>query len=208
MNAIISAAGLGSRLGLNIPKCLVKINNKTIIQHQLELLKEFENVYVVVGFKEELVISEIFKHRSNAIIVRNPDYASTSNAYSLHLASKYINDGFLAIDGDIIFDVESFSKIVNHIKNDKTKSFICATTRNTDDSVNIIYENDKVIDFSRTVMTDLEWTGCGYFYDIQIPSTAKFVFNVLSSKLPLPYINITCWEIDTQDDLNRLLNNI
>ena len=52
-HAIISAAGMGTRLGLNTPKCLLKFNGVSIIEHQLDLLRDVEDVRVVVGFMEE-----------------------------------------------------------------------------------------------------------------------------------------------------------
>lgn len=40
MQAIIMAAGIGSRLnsGTKLPKCMLEISGKPIIQHQLEML--------------------------------------------------------------------------------------------------------------------------------------------------------------------------
>ena len=73
-NAIISAAGMGTRLGLNIPKCLLKFNGISIIEHQLKLLKDIESVRVVVGFMEEDVIKTVKFFRNDVIFVRNPDY--------------------------------------------------------------------------------------------------------------------------------------
>ena len=40
-HAVILAAGLGSRLGLNIPKCLVEIDGKKIIENAKKLGYEF-----------------------------------------------------------------------------------------------------------------------------------------------------------------------
>ena len=55
-HAVISAAGMGSRLGLNMPKCLLQFSGTTIIQHQLELLKDIEDIRIIVGFMEEAQI--------------------------------------------------------------------------------------------------------------------------------------------------------
>ena len=56
---IISCAGVGSRLGLNIPKCLVEINNKSLLEFQLEQLQDVDDIRVVVGYKKDLVIDKI-----------------------------------------------------------------------------------------------------------------------------------------------------
>ena len=73
-HAVISAAGIGSRLGLNKPKCLVEVGGKTLLAQHLERLAEIPNVWVVVGFQEELVIEQVRNLRRDAIIVRNPDF--------------------------------------------------------------------------------------------------------------------------------------
>ena len=52
-HAVICAAGLGSRLGKNMPKTLVNITeDKKIIDHQLELVEEIElpDVRPIINF--------------------------------------------------------------------------------------------------------------------------------------------------------------
>ena len=58
MRAIILAAGSGSRLGqhtLDIPKALVDINGKSILERQISLLKKqgVDEISVVTGYKKE-----------------------------------------------------------------------------------------------------------------------------------------------------------
>ena len=87
-HAIISAAGMGTRLGLNAPKCLLQFNGISIIQHQLDLLKDIEDVRIVVGFMEESVVKTVKAIRSDVVFVRNPFYQTTSNNYSISLGTK------------------------------------------------------------------------------------------------------------------------
>ena len=109
-NAIIAAAGEGSRLNLGMPKCLVKVNNRTIISYLLELLKDIPTVSICVGFMGDLVINEVKKYRKDIIIVRNPKYLETSSGYSFALAGKNLFGGALFFDADTIFDPNSFYK--------------------------------------------------------------------------------------------------
>ncbi|UNM06417.1 MAG: NTP transferase domain-containing protein [Holosporaceae bacterium] len=71
-HAVILAAGLGSRLGLDLPKCLVEVHGKKLIEYQLNLLSEIPNVYIVVGFKEKKSWRWQKKVRPDVIFVRNP----------------------------------------------------------------------------------------------------------------------------------------
>ena len=66
--AIISCAGIGSRLGLNKVKCLVEINGKSLISWQLDQLIDFDIVFVVIGFQSEDVIKHIEKEDYKKII--------------------------------------------------------------------------------------------------------------------------------------------
>ena len=61
MIVIILAAGEGSRLypyTKNIPKCMVKYENKSIISHQLNIFKKvkIKKIYLVSGYKSSKII--------------------------------------------------------------------------------------------------------------------------------------------------------
>lgn len=109
-HAVISAAGIGSRLGLNKPKCLVEVGGKTLLAQHLERLAEIPNVWVVVGFQEELVIEQVRNLRRDAIIVRNPDFDRTNTLQSIHRVSRYLDRRFLAVDGDTFIENRSFER--------------------------------------------------------------------------------------------------
>ena len=58
MKAIILAAGLGTRLRPmteNTPKALVKVNQKPLVEYQIEYLKErgIDDIIIVVGYLKE-----------------------------------------------------------------------------------------------------------------------------------------------------------
>ena len=53
MKALILAAGIGKRLKTNIPKILLKIGNKSLLERHLENLLSLgvKNIGIVIGFK-------------------------------------------------------------------------------------------------------------------------------------------------------------
>ena len=76
MNAIIIAAGSGKRIGnhaKNIPKTMVKVNGKSIIEYQLSVLKK-------VGINEVHVITGL---HSEQFSIKNVTYVKDEN-YSKH----------------------------------------------------------------------------------------------------------------------------
>jgi len=100
MQAIILAAGIGKRLKdftEGLPKCLLKIGGKTIMDRQLEALKDFD-IVLVVGYKADLLKSLYPKLK----YVYNPDFASTNTIHSLGLALNG-KDTFV-LNGDVVFD--------------------------------------------------------------------------------------------------------
>ena len=56
MKAVICAAGFGTRLKQNIPKAMAMVNGKRIIDYQIKALKNYEEIYVVVGFRSNLIM--------------------------------------------------------------------------------------------------------------------------------------------------------
>ena len=54
---VIAAAGIGSRLGMNLPKSLVEINGRTVLERLLtECLHDVADVRLVVGFRADEVV--------------------------------------------------------------------------------------------------------------------------------------------------------
>ncbi len=204
-NVIIGAAGIGSRLGLNMPKCLVYVSGRRIIEYQLELLKDIENIRIVVGFKEEEVMSIVSKIRSDVIFVRNPQYAFTSTMQSICLATKDIKQPFVMIVGDTIIDPNSFNRFLS--KCDKTP-LAAITKSSTEDAVFVSLEKDKngnkvITQFQRKEKKDYEWTGISYIDYEHLINQNMFVYNALERFLPIRAEEIDCLEIDTQQDLTN-----
>ena len=62
------------------PKCLLKLKNKTLLQHQIDALQGagIENVGVVTGYKSEL-IDKYFNHKFH-----NKEWQHSQMVYSLN----------------------------------------------------------------------------------------------------------------------------
>lgn len=199
-NAVICAAGLGSRLGLDMPKCLVSIGNKPLIFHLLKALEDVPNIRVVVGFKEEQVIKCIQEIRKDVVFVRNPNYMSTTNSYSLYLGSYDFNEPFLNIDGDMYITKENLQLFESQIIDNQ--DLIGITKSYTEDAVFVrLDEQSRVNEFSRDKISDFEWTGIAYFANVKINSNGKYVYQELEKVLPIKACEVICYEIDTPQDL-------
>lgn len=114
---IILAAGASTRLRPltdNKPKCLLKIGDKTLLEHTIDnvLAVGIKEIAIVIGYKAQM-IREFVKRQFPYVRLRfilNPTYASTNNAYSLWLARRFlenrnrkIDNTLLLLDSDILF---------------------------------------------------------------------------------------------------------
>jgi choline kinase len=201
----VSAAGIGSRLGMNTPKCLVQVGGRAIIDHQLELLADFREVRIVVGFMEERVIEHVRKLRSDVIFVRNPSYRSTSTLQSLSLGAKHLKRPFIIIDGDLIFEKRSFDAFVAACTETPLLGVAAA---GADDAVFVQTERDDrgrliVTRFQRAPRTGLEWIGIAYLDNSHLEYKNCWTYQILERKLPIAAKQIQEMEVDTPNDLER-----
>ena len=109
--ACLLAAGTGSRLRPltdSIPKCLTEINGRPILGRLVSCLREqgFKRLVVVVGHLEQCIREFLDDYAGDVVVeyVRNPVYRTTNNIYSLWLAGTKIQESFLLIESDLIFE--------------------------------------------------------------------------------------------------------
>ncbi|WP_026487366.1 phosphocholine cytidylyltransferase family protein [Caldanaerobius polysaccharolyticus] len=113
MKGVILAAGIGSRLGRKLPKCLTQINNdETIIGRQIRLLKEngINEIIAVVGFKKELIM----EFYPEILYKYNPLYSVTNTSKSLLEGIKDLYDDVIWLNGDTVFDGNIIKLLISH----------------------------------------------------------------------------------------------
>ena len=113
MKVILLSAGLGSRLNKGHPKCLTLLSNgRSIMQHQIKgLLRyvEMDDIYVVVGFKKELIM-EAFPELT---YIYNDYFDTTNTSKSLLIGlHKVRGNSVLCINGDVVFDHRVIERII------------------------------------------------------------------------------------------------
>lgn len=126
-SGLILAAGSGTRIAskINTPKCLVKINNKTILEHQLESFyyAGIKKIYIITGYQEYKIKKFLknYKTKLEINLIYNNIYKKTNNMYSAHLASKFLkNKKFILCNGDVVIE----KKIIKHLLNGKYENEI------------------------------------------------------------------------------------
>jgi len=150
MKAIILNAGLGSRLHTitkEIPKCMIRINGKTILEHQVDRLREngIETIIIVVGYLKEKIME---LRRDNLIFVENPIYDKTNSSYSLWLAREYIRDNaFVYLNGDLLFHEGILKRLLSA---NSSNAIIVQRTRNgRRDSFKAVIRGNRIINMKK-----------------------------------------------------------
>ena len=144
IKVIILAAGIGSRLGHNLPKALVELRDGfTILDLQLELLKErfnIEDIIVVVGYKKNLIMEKY----PELGYMYNSEYGSTNTSKSLlhGLNSIEENEDVLWLNGDVVFE----SGILDLVLEKKDSNVICVNNEKvSDEEVKYTLDDDGFI---------------------------------------------------------------
>ena len=151
MQFIVLASGRGSRLKRatkNIPKCLVKVNKKSIINYISPNFKKFDETIILTGYKSKL-INDKFPLINK---VKNKNFATTNMFYSLFCARKLVKQDIIISYSDIIYCETIINKMIKlnytHVPlNNMWLSFWRKRMRESEinnDAENLIVRNNKV----------------------------------------------------------------
>ena len=109
--ALLLAAGTGSRLRpltLDAPKCLTEVGGKPILGRLVDNLRSqgITRLVVVTGYLEHCVREYLQENAADMQVdyVFNPVYQTTNNIYSLWLARQEVQEPFVLIESDLVFE--------------------------------------------------------------------------------------------------------
>lgn len=197
---VISCAGMGTRLGIGSTKALVDICGKPMIVRQLEMLKDVEDVRIVVGYQAERVIEVAKEYRPDITFCFNYDYKTTGTAASFSKGMLCAKENIVSLDGDLLVNPDDLKKFIS---DDEEKIGGC--TPGTDNPVLMeINDKNEVIGFSRE-KGSLEWTGLAQVKTERLQAGDKHFYFMLEPLLPLKVVEISCREIDTYNDYENAI---
>lgn len=155
MKAVIMAGGKGTRLAEmmpDVPKPMVPIMGKPILQYQIENLKKYgiTDIILIVGHLKN-VIQDFFKDGSKYGV--NIEYISETiplgTAGALYYLKDRIEDEFLLLFGDIFLDMD-FEKMIHF--HHKKRSYITLLAHPNshpfDSDLVVVNQESRVVDWS------------------------------------------------------------
>jgi choline kinase len=197
MPVVINAAGRGSRLGRGLPKPLIQVCGKSILEWQLTLIcRNIRDIYLVVGYMADKVVELAKSFRSDVNIVVNPRWAVTKTAASLTLGAAQAGGRCLSLDGDLLVAPDDFDRLL-HTEGNVIGVCKPATSQPIYARLD---ERRRCTGFSYDIETAWEWTGLAVFDPRTVPACDGHVFEMIDCLLPLPTDYVRSVEVDTPDD--------
>ncbi|MBR5826309.1 MAG: D-glycero-beta-D-manno-heptose 1,7-bisphosphate 7-phosphatase [Clostridia bacterium] len=161
MKAVILAGGLGTRMGNlcdSLPKPLIEVHGKPMLQHQLEILKRegISDFLIITGYRSESIEAYFGDGRKFGVNItyykENTPLGTAGALFRLNFESD-----FLLCNGDLIFDFDLSSMLsFHHSRNALATLFVHpnshpfdSVTLDTDESGRVIsiYKKNKKPEF-------------------------------------------------------------
>lgn len=160
MKAIILAAGVGRRLGVEHPKCLLDFEGRSLLQRHLDLLKALgvDEVIVGVGHLADQVIEaiKVYGHQGFVRTVYNERYeqGSVISLWTLRNELTYGGD-VLLMDADVLYDQQMLQRL---IKTEYANTFLLDRNfEDGDEPVKLCVREGRLVEFRKQLASDLEF---------------------------------------------------
>lgn len=174
MNAIILAAGLGSRfkdITKKTHKALLPIENIPNIERTIKFLKEtnIDNIYIVTGHLSEQF--QYLEEKYQCKLVHNPKYSEYNNIYSFYLVNDVFGDSYM-IDSDVVL----FDNIFGNDKLEDSHYFTIPRPKSENKEwIPIIGNTGKVVEMEISNREDYSLLGVSFW--------KQFDANIIKEKM-------------------------
>ena len=156
MQAIIMAAGKGSRLGdltEDLPKSLLEIKGKKLIDINIALLHRYGiwDITIVTGFQDKKIIKET-KGIPGIRLVYNPFYEFTNVIGSYYMGMKNLHDDFIYLHADTLCDIGIFEELL-----DAEGDIVLPVDKKPcdDEAMKVRLENEKIVEITKQMSCDM-----------------------------------------------------
>lgn len=221
------AAGLGSRmreLTRDIPKPMIKINNKELISTLIDALyfNGIDDILVIGGYKYEIIKKFLEEKYPKVKLLKNEYYQVANNISSVFVARKYLDSNVLICESDLFVSNKNiFMQIY-----DKSGYFSFFKEGKLDDWCFTVL-NGRINRIKRQGENDYMMTGVSYFNEtdakiLKSAITKSFengrhdlywdeVIDKNLAKIDMRIYNIQegdLVELDTPEDIHNLVEEI
>ena len=196
---VICCAGMGTIFGIGTTNALVDICGVPLIIRQLQLLQDYDDIRIVVGYQAEKLINVVNEYRKDVVYAFNYQYETTGVADSLRKGLLGAREYTIILDGDTLENPNDFRLFLN-----AESECIVLSELSSAEPVKAEILNDKVQRLSKTEGTK-QWPGMVKVMTNRLISDSTHVYGVLNEIMPFKYIMVRTREIDTPEDYERAI---
>lgn len=176
----ILSAGIGARIKSYEPRSLIKVGNRSLIEHQISVVSNCLHMPELIGVFGCYASKICKKLRGKLRIIENQIYDHTNTSESLRLAfNSTLNTNFLFFHGDLYFNQDTLKRL------DYSKSFIIIDKKKQmlDKEVGVTICNKKATILSYGLPT--KWCQIAYITgkEYKILKNIFNKFDVMNKKL-------------------------
>lgn len=152
MQAVVLAAGKGIRLRPlteKMPKAMVELNGKPMIERVLGNLSKagFLEAHIIVGYMKEAIEKKIGEKFAGMTINYFVQEKQLGTAHALSLVEEFVDEKFLAINGDVLVEPELLKELIEAGKKGPDDAVIvCRDVEDPWDFGCLKLEKNKVVD--------------------------------------------------------------
>jgi bifunctional UDP-N-acetylglucosamine pyrophosphorylase/glucosamine-1-phosphate N-acetyltransferase len=118
MQAVILAAGKSTRtypLTVNRPKPLLKVLDKTMLEHNLDQLHGLvDEVIIIVGFKKDMIIERFGSFYKGMKLLYAEQKEQLGTGHALMAAKEFLKGKFIALNGDDLYARVDIARLIEH----------------------------------------------------------------------------------------------
>jgi len=119
--AVILAAGIGNRLKNKLkekPKGFIELGGQPIIKRSINCLKSVRISKIIIGTGYLSEYYEAFQDGASIYCCKNNLFATTGSFYTLYNMRQHINEDFLLLESDIVYQKSALTLLQNNPKSD------------------------------------------------------------------------------------------
>jgi 2-aminoethylphosphonate-pyruvate transaminase len=122
-SAVILAAGMGTRLRGEVedcPKGFLRLGQQPIIDESIDRLEAagMQKIVIVTGYCADHYEQLAARRGGLVSTVHNPRFADSGSMYSLYCARDVIDDDFLLLESDLIYEPRALTGLLNESATD------------------------------------------------------------------------------------------
>lgn len=153
--ALILAGGKGVRmkpLTEELPKSLLPVQQKPILEYQIELLRaaEIRNILILIGHLGEKIQYHFGDGSRYGVRIRYIEQKSgeIGTGHALHLAQNHLSETFLLLYGDVLADINLTDFIQHHVSSNSNATMALTSMKYPSEYGVAKLRGEKIVEFT------------------------------------------------------------